>query len=334
MKRAWTYLLVLCLLLPCAADAAKARDASGVTASGGRLRGDIVGVSGESGETALALRVDCPIPPEFTPEQLAVLTTEWIVPDETAVGEAMRATGADWSDGALKRFGPAFATGSAAPLSPAASGTDADDARERARATALSFLLDCGLSEGHVIHLLRPEDEARLYALNEAPEAREAFVRRSLAEWFTPRVDYTWVQLAFSLRGLPVSPCTWTGADGVGHSCVANLYVGDSGEMRDFTLSYAPREVSAAPYAGAVKTPLEALEDLARQFDCIQPVPREDERGRALPAHWPVVLDIRPAYHTADGVTFFPVWLVATAWQDSHGQTGMPWLVAIDARRP
>ena len=40
MKRAWTYLLVLCLLLPCAADAAKARDASGVTVSGGRLRGD------------------------------------------------------------------------------------------------------------------------------------------------------------------------------------------------------------------------------------------------------------------------------------------------------
>ena len=83
-----------------------------------------------------------------------------------------------------------------------------------------------------------------------------------------------------------------------------------------------------------IKTPLEALEDLARQFDCIQPVPREDERGRALPAHWPVVLDIRPAYHTADGVTFFPAWLVATAWQDSDGQTGMPWLVAIDARRP
>ncbi len=141
MKRAWTYLLVLCLLLPCAADAAKARDASGVTVSGGRLWGDIVGVSGESGETALALRVDCPVPPEFTPEQLAVLTTEWIVPDETAVGEAMRATGADWSDGALKRFGPAFAAGSAAPLSPAASGTDAEGARERARATALSFLL-------------------------------------------------------------------------------------------------------------------------------------------------------------------------------------------------
>ena len=36
MKRAWTYLLVLCLLLPCAADAAKARAASGVTASGDR----------------------------------------------------------------------------------------------------------------------------------------------------------------------------------------------------------------------------------------------------------------------------------------------------------
>lgn len=88
------------------------------------------------------------------------------------------------------------------------------------------------------------------------------------------------------------------------------------------------------PYTGALKTPLEALGELARQFACVQPSPREDERGRALPAHWPVALDIRPAYHTADGVTFFPAWLIAVAWQESDGQTGMPWLAAIDARRP
>ena len=57
MKRIWTLLLTLYLLLPCAAHALETRDASGVTESGGRLQGDIVGLSAESGEAALALRV-------------------------------------------------------------------------------------------------------------------------------------------------------------------------------------------------------------------------------------------------------------------------------------
>ena len=332
MKRIGTAFLILCLLLPCAAQAGEVRDASGVVQDGGRLRGDIVGTSPETGETALALRVDCPAPPDFAPEQLAILTTEWVAPDEAAVGRAMRATGADWSDGGLERFGPAFVSGSAAPLSPGTGHTD--EARRQACDTALAFVEACGLGQGQLLEALRPEDEARQSALNEAPEAREAFLARTLNEWFTPRLDYTRVQLAFSLRDLPVSPCFWPGGDGVSHSCVANLYVGDAGEIREFILSYAPREVSAAPCAGAVKTPLEALEELAGQFDCTQPVSREDERGRALPAHWPVVLDIRPAYHTDDGVTFFPAWLITTAWQDSDGQTGKTWLTAIDAREP
>ena len=334
MKRIWTLLLTLCLLLPCAAHALETRDASGVTESGGRLQGDIVGLSAESGEAALALRVDCPVPADFAPEQRAVLTAEWRTFDEAAVGEAVRATGANWQDGDLERSGSAFAFGSAAPCASDGHGEATDGARARASDAALAFVASCGLGDGHVISALRPEDEARLYALNEAPEAREAFVARTLTEWFTPRLDYTWVQLAFTLRGLPVAPCYWPGADGVSHSCVANLYVGDAGEIREFILSYAPREVSAAPYAGAVKAPLEALEELAGQFDCIRPAPREDERGRALPAHWPVALDIRPAYHTADGATFFPAWLITVAWQESGGQTGMPWLAVIDARKP
>ena len=118
MKRIWTVLLAACLLLPCAARGVEVRDASGVIESDGWLRGDIVGVSAESGETALALRVDCPLPPDFLPEQLAVITTEWIVPDASAVGDAMRETGAHWRDADLKRFSPAFVSGSASPLSP------------------------------------------------------------------------------------------------------------------------------------------------------------------------------------------------------------------------
>ena len=334
MKRIWIALLALCLLLPCAAHALETRDASGVTENDGWLLGDIVGANAENGEAALALRVDCPVPPDFTPAQRAVLTTEWRTFDEAAVGEAVRATGADWRNGDLERSGSAFAFGSAAPLASDEHGEAPDGAHARASDAALAFVASCGLGNGHVISALRPEDEARLYALNEAPEAREAFVARTLTEWFTPRLDYTWVQLAFTLRGLPVAPCYWPDADGVSRACVANLYLGDGGELRDFTLSYAPCEVSAVPYTGALKTPLEALGELARQFACVQPSPREDERGRALPAHWPVALDIRPAYHTADGVTFFPAWLIAVAWQESDGQTGMPWLAAIDARRP
>lgn len=335
MKRIWTVLLAACLLLPCAARGVEVRDASGIIESDGWLRGDIVGVNAESGETALALRVDCPLPPDFSPEQQVVITTEWLVPDAAAVGDAMRATGAHWRDADLNRFTPAFVSGSASPLSPAAdSGENASAARMQASDIALAFVAACGLGEGQVLSALRPEDEARQSALSESPQVREAFIARTLDEWFTPRLDYTWVQLAFTLRGLPVSPCTWPDADGIGQTCVANLYVGDPGEMRDFTLSYAPREVSAAPCTGGVKKPLEALEELARHFDCTQPAPREDERGRALPAHWPVVLDIRPAYHTADGVTFFPAWLIAAAWQESGGDTGTLWLTAIDARKP
>ena len=96
MKRIWTALLALCLLLPCAAHALETRDASGVTENDGWLLGDIVGANAENGEAALALRVDCPVPPDFTPAQRAVLTTEWRTFDEAAVGEAVRATGADW----------------------------------------------------------------------------------------------------------------------------------------------------------------------------------------------------------------------------------------------
>lgn len=328
MKRIIAALLAACLL-PCAALASEARDASGVTETDGRLRGDIVGTGAEGGQ--LALRVDCPLPADFAPEQRAVLTTEWIVPDEAAVGEAMRATGADWRDADLERLAPAFVSGEAEPL-PA--GADAEGAAKRACAAAQRFLRSCGLGEGSVLHILRPEDEARLDAFNVIPDARAAYIRRVLAEWFTPRLDYTWVQLAFTLRGLTVSPCVWRGADGVSRSSVANLYIGDAGEMRTFILAYAPRETSAQGYAGALKEPLEALVELSEGFDCALASPREDERGRELPAQWPVALDIRPAYHSDDGVTFYPAWLVTLAWQDADGLTGRSWLAAVDARKP
>ena len=74
--------------------------------------------------------------------------------------------------------------------------------------------------------------------------------------------------------------------------------------------------------------------ELSEGFDCVLASPREDERGRELPAQWPVALDIRPAYHSDDGVTFYPAWLVTLAWQDADGLTGRSWLAAVDARKP
>ena len=223
---------------------------------------------------------------------------------------------------------------SAAPCASDGHGEATDGARARASDAALAFVASCGLGDGHVISALRPEDEARLYALNEAPEAREAFVARTLTEWFTPRLDYTWVQLAFTLRGLPVAPCYWPGADGVSRACVANLYLGDGGELRDFTLSYVPCEAGAAPYAGTLKRRWRRSRSWPDSLTASGRLPARMSVGAPCPPHWPVALDIRPAYHTADGVTFFPAWLITVAWQESGGQTGMPWLAVIDARKP
>lgn len=332
MKRGIALLMALLLLAPAALAQEDARDASGVVLADGRLTGAVTGLNKETGRQEQALWVDCPEPAAFAKEQLALLTTKWLEPDAALIGSAVRATGAAWRDGALELFTPYSFAGEARALD---SSADPDEARARAPGIAQDFARAIGAGDTLVVSALHPEDEARAQSLNEPPETREAFIRRTLKEWYTPRLDSTWVQLTYTLRGLPAVG-TWERRDEQGDLCAyssaANFYIGDAGEMRGFILFYAPREVSAAPYGGPLKTWREALTELAGRYGCADPAPTTDERGRVIPAHRFTVTGVSPCFQTDDGALYHPGWLFTVAWEEENGPRAQAVLHSIDAR--
>lgn len=330
MKRVLAVIMACLLCAGGALAEIEQRDATGVSASDGRLTGAVVGLGREADRMEEALYVDCPVPENFTAEQLVEITAEFTALDTAAIGSAVRATGAAWRDTAIETMNSNAAFGETKAL---ASNLTADAAREQAINAAKAFLRDCGLGEGWVVSALRPEDEARMRAASLAESVREAAEKRTLREWYRQDINYTWVQALFTLRGLPVAP-EWKNAEkNVVESCVANLYIGDAGEMREFILFYAPRELSAKPYAGDVKTPLEAIAELSAEYGCRDPEPGEDERGRATPALRNRVTDVRPAYKSDNGQTFYPAWLITVTSQTDAGESAYVVQYAIDARK-
>lgn len=320
--------LLACLLLFSMALAGE-RDASGVAEKEGRLAGTVTGLNEQSGKMEPALWVDCECPGAFTDDQLAVLSTEWIELDERKLREAVSATGGAWRENAYERFDAYSAGGGAAALPADA---DAGEAKARAVEIAQAFVRGCGLGETRVIKALRPEEEARSHSMNVTPAEREAFIRRELKEWYFPDIRYTWVSLQFRLRGLPMAK-DWT-VDNLGCSSVANLYIGDAGEMREFCLFYAPREASAVPYTGTLKTWREALEDAASAFDCRQPQPARDERGRVIPASRFEISALSPGYASLEGRTWYPAWLMTVdCVEDESLRSPAVLEIAIDARK-
>lgn len=321
-------MILACLLLFSVALAGE-RDASGVAERDGRLVGTIIGLNEQNGQMEPALWVDCECPDAFTDDQLAVLSTEWIELDEQKLREAVSATGGTWRENAYERFDAYSAGGGAVTLSADA---DAEVAKARAVEIAQTFVRGCGLGETRVIKALRPEEEARSHSMNVTPEAREAFIRRELKEWYFPDIRYTWVSLQFCMRGLPMAT-DWT-VDNLGCASIANLYIGDAGEMREFCLFYAPRELSAAPYTGALKTWREALEEAAAQFGCQLPQPTQDERGRMLPASRFEVSALQPGYASREGRTWYPAWLMTVdCVEDESLRWPAAMEIAIDARK-
>lgn len=318
-----TYLLLFSVAL------AGERDASCVAERDGRLVGTITGLNEQSGQMEPALWVDCECPDTFTDDQLAVLSTEWIELDEQKLRDAVSATGGTWRENAYERFDAYSAGGGAATLPADA---DAEAAKARAVEIAQAFVRGCGLGETRVIKALRPEEEARSHSMGVTPEAREAFIRRELKEWYFPDIRYTWVSLQFRLRGLPMAK-DWT-VDNLGCSSIANLYIGDAGEMREFCLFYAPREISAAPYTGALKTWREALEEAASEFGCRLPQPTQDERGRVIPASRFEISALQPGYASREGHRWYPAWLMTVdCVEDESLRSPAVLEIAIDARK-
>ena len=319
------------------------RDASGVIEENGRLSGSVTGPASiwdsegneRFGDPAACLTVDAPAPQDFADEQLAIITAPYIAFSDEQLGEAMQSTGQRaWQfDEYVKQHSPDWGALSGKPL-PAT--MTPDEARENAKQVALDFLLKAGVGGARVLSALRPEDEADVFSLNVIPEQREAERARILREWHTSHRDYTWVQLQFTLRGL-LSLCHMVDEDGASCSSVANLYIGDAGEMRDAIIVHAPREAGAVPYTGELKTWREALELVANWYGCTEEnnaYHHTDLRGRETYVSEFVVTSVEPGYLSADGETYVPAWIITE--QNRLVDTGeflhTPTLWAVDAR--
>lgn len=345
MKRAIFLLLTLCLLVPACVLAAESAtsgvmkavleqgtpgDVSAVIEEEGRAVGPVYGIDAETGARGEALYVDAPLPADFADDQRVVISAKPIDIDQTALEDALRARGSE--PGSMTIIPGAAYNADVGEALPA---PDAPLTREEAIAIARAFIADCGLGDTWPLFALRPEEEARGLAAQEAPEAREASVARQLREWHRPDTRYTSVRLMFTLRGLPVAP-EWQDAAGVGKSSIVNLYIGDAGEIRDYSLWYAPREVSAEPVDGQLKSWQEALSELTPWFGAHNGAPRTDERGREAPPLRTTVTDILPGYASSDGKTFVPAWIFVTntfaLGSDAPVPTESIWVYAIDAR--
>ena len=344
MKRIILSTLILSLFIPaCAFAAHSAVDGAVKNAAEGKTPGDIsavieaderavgpvYGINEETGARGEVLYVDAPLPADFTDDQRAVITAEHISIDRSSLLEALRARGVSPGSVVIKP-GVAYNDDVGRSLS-----SHEALSSEAAAAIARQFVADCGLGDTYLLFALRPEEEARGLSAQEAPEAQEDAYKRILREWHRANINYTSVRLGFTLRGLPVES-SWTGADGVARSSVANLYVGDAGEIRDFSLWYAPREVRAQPYTGALKTWREALCELSSRFGAYNGEPRTDIRGRQAPPLRTTITDILPGYASSDGVTFFPAWIFIADTFALCGDDSVPvnsiWTYAIDAR--
>ena len=319
------------------------RDASGVIEENGRLSGFVTGPASiwdsaghESfGAPAVSLTVDAPVPQEFTDEQLAIITAPYIAFSDEQLGAAMQSTGQrTWEfDEYIKQHSPDWgtATGKALPAT-----MTPDEARENAKQVAADFLREASVDGARLVFALRPEDEADMYTLSVIPEQREAERARILREWHTSKRDYTWVQLQYTLRGL-TTLCETINENGASCGSIANLYIGDAGEMREAILVHAPREVSATPYTGGLRSWREALELVAGWYGSTEEnnvYHSTDLRGRETHAWERVVTAVEPGYLSSDGVTYVPAWVftVQNRLIDSDELCSAPSLWAVDAR--
>lgn len=317
-------------------------DASGVVEENGRLFGPVTSLSvldydGHPflGDPAVSFIVDAPAPQDFTDEQRAVITAPVIAFSDEQLGAAMQSTGQrTWElpKGGMARM-PFWGHAEGKPL-PAT--MTPDEARENAKQVALDFLREVGVDGARVIHALRPEDEADIFSLNVIPEQRETERARILREWHTSHRDYTWVSLQFTLRGL-ITLRETIDEDGISGQSIANLYIGDAGEMRDAIIVRAPQEVSAEPYTGDLITWREALELYAGEDGSSEDNNvhhSTDLRGRETHVWETAVTSIEPGYLSADGETYVPAWIITEQRRlvDSGELYSYPSVRAVDAR--
>ena len=255
-------------------------DISSITEKDGQLSGTIKILRFRDANQVL--KVDCPVPREFTAEQLYDITVEYAAFGKAELLAAMeKADGtkrqgnkktADWKrngsylayleKGAPGRLFAQFADDTLAVSVP----DNADEKPEetaRAKQISFSFLKELGFTpyeEGMNAARLFDPDTFGIHPKTSDWKDRQAELIRSFkknaARYGYTDLDYTAVSLTTMLRGLPVTPgYSWPDGNArepdarTGGTSDASLLIKDGGGIVQVTMNDLPKEVSATPLA-------------------------------------------------------------------------------------
>jgi hypothetical protein len=228
------------------------------------------------------LRVDCPIPQEFTANQLNIITVEYTAIDKAVLLAAMtKADGVNRQDnkkpatwekngsfaeyvekGAPARLYAQYADDTLAASIPDTA-DEKPDGTARAKQISLSLLKELGFTpydEGmKAARLFDPATYGIHPKTSDWKERQAELIRsfkRNAKKFGYTGFDYTAVSLTTMLRGLPVTPgYSWPYGDArepdarVGGTSNVSLLIKDGGGIAQVSVLDLPREVSAAPLA-------------------------------------------------------------------------------------
>jgi hypothetical protein len=240
------------------------------------------------------MKVDCPVPQEFTAEQLNAITVKFSAFDKSELLAAMeKADGiirqdnekpATWEkNGSYMAYvekgapGRLYAQYADDPLAASMPDTADEKPEEMARAKqiSLSFLKELGLTpyeEGMNVARLFDSTTYGIHPKTSDWKEQQAKLirsfKRNAAQFGYTDFDFTAVSMTNMLRGLPVSPeYAWPDGSkrepdaGVGGSSNVSLLIKDGGGIAQATVNDLPKEVSATPLAAPAASWRDALKE-------------------------------------------------------------------------
>ncbi len=240
------------------------------------------------------LKVDCPVPQEFTTEQLNAITVEYAAIDKAGLLAAMEKTdgikrqdnkkSATWEKngsfaeyvekGAPGRLYADYADDTLASSMPD-TGDEKPEEMARAKQISLTFLRELGFApyeEGmNVARLFDPATYGIHQKTSDWKEQQAELIRsfkRSAEKFGYTDLDFTAVSLTIMLRGLPVTPgYSWPNGNArepdarVGGTSNLSLLVKDGGGIAQVSVHDLPKEVSAAPLTAPTASWRNALKE-------------------------------------------------------------------------
>lgn len=241
-----------------------------------------------------ALKVDCPVPQEFTAEQLIAITVEYAVLDKAELLATMeKADGikrqdndksATWEKnksfaeyaekGSPRRLYAQFADDALAISMPDAADEKPEE-MARAKQISLSFLTELGFTPYEMgmnaARLFDPTTYGIHPKTSDWKEQQAKLIRsfkRSAEKYGYTDLDFTAVSLTTMLHGLPVTPgYSWPNGNArepdarAGGTSNVSLLIKDGGGIAQVSVLDLPNEVSAAPLTAPAASWRDALKE-------------------------------------------------------------------------